>query len=142
MLEMSRDKMRLCFWNLRGSRGCWGCRKKKRESHLLEFYWKHSLSPHGFWWLAVVSHVLFTDPTGSDVRLSPHYVLGALLSDRPGKRWALLSASGAFLYSLPAQTFLCVPEKFSSAEQFYQVKRMMKGIGDALSSTCSQTLNG
>ena len=27
-------------------------------------------------------------------------------------------------------------------EQFYQVNQMIRGIGDASSSTCSQTLNG
>ena len=37
------------------------------------------------------------------------------------------------------------PPKFpwiARVEQFYQVKRMIRGIGDALSSTYSQTLNG
>ena len=81
-------------------RGCWGRRgiqcayvfgicvgaghagdaAEKKYSHL------HFLSPRGLWWLAVVSHVLFMDPTGSDVRPSPHYVLRVLLSDRLGKQ--------------------------------------------------------
>ena len=35
-----------------------------------------------------------------------------------------------------------IAAQIAGVEQFYQVKRMIRGIGDALSSTYSQTLDG
>ena len=63
MLGMSRDKMRLCFWSSRGSRGCAGDAAEE-DLPLFGFFLESTLCHRAaLWWLAVVSHVLFTDPT-------------------------------------------------------------------------------